>query len=195
MNVGVAERRWRQVIEHIPAVTYIDIVVAPGDVAWSSSARRSSDPRLRARAVPRRPRVLVLADPPRRPGAARGVGRARGRRRLDRSMRSTGCGRRTASYRWIHDTSTPVLRDDGQLDHFLGFMIDITERMQAQEARASGRGALPPARGANPGDHLHRVDRRALRADVGQQLPEPADRGGPRVPHRRTGSHRGSGSR
>ena len=36
-------------------------------------------------------------------------------------------------YRWIHDTSTPVLRDDGQLDHFLGFMIDITERMQAQE--------------------------------------------------------------
>ena len=28
----VAEQRWRQVIEHIPAVTYVDAVVAPGDV-------------------------------------------------------------------------------------------------------------------------------------------------------------------
>ena len=37
------------------------------------------------------------------------------------------------SVRWIHDTSTPVFRDDGSLDHFLGFMIDVTERMRAQE--------------------------------------------------------------
>jgi PAS domain S-box-containing protein len=36
--------------------------------------------------------------------------------------------------RWIHDTSTPVFREDGSLDHFLGFMIDITERLRAQEA-------------------------------------------------------------
>jgi PAS domain S-box-containing protein len=37
------------------------------------------------------------------------------------------------SYRWIHDTSTPIFRDDGTLDHFLGFAIDVTARMQAQE--------------------------------------------------------------
>ena len=37
------------------------------------------------------------------------------------------------SYRWIHDTSTPVFREDGTLDHFLGFAIDITAEMHAQE--------------------------------------------------------------
>ncbi len=36
------------------------------------------------------------------------------------------------SYRWVHDTSTVVLDRDGNIDHFLGFMTDITERKQAE---------------------------------------------------------------
>ena len=36
------------------------------------------------------------------------------------------------SYRWVHDTSTAVFDRDGLIDHFLGFMIDITERKHAE---------------------------------------------------------------
>jgi PAS domain S-box-containing protein len=34
---------------------------------------------------------------------------------------------------WVKDTSTAVLRDDGSLAYFQGFMIDITERKVAEE--------------------------------------------------------------
>jgi PAS domain S-box-containing protein len=128
-----AERRWQQVIEHIPAVTYTDVVVGPDDVRMEFVS-----PQVRS----------VLGYGPERfldePGfwfalihpddmarlETSGVLDAADVSTFDEVYRM-----RTADgeYRWIHDTSTPVFRDDGSLDHFLGFMLDITERMQAQE--------------------------------------------------------------
>ena len=129
----VAERRWRQVIEHIPAVTYVDAVVAPGDVRMEFVS-----PQVRAilgyepdrfLADPAFWFTLIHPDDLARLEAS-GVLEAADVSTFDEVYRMQATD---GVYRWIHDTSTPVLRDDGQLDHFLGFMIDLTERMQAQE--------------------------------------------------------------
>jgi PAS domain S-box-containing protein len=127
-----AERRWRQVIEHIPAVTYTDVVVDDGvrmefvspqirsvlgyepdgfladDGLWFSLIHPDDMARLEASGVLSAEDTSVF-DEVYRMRAADGT------------------------YRWIHDTSTPVFREDGALDHFLGFMLDVTERMDAQE--------------------------------------------------------------
>jgi PAS domain S-box-containing protein len=34
---------------------------------------------------------------------------------------------------WVHDTSTAVLREDGTLDYFLGFLTDVSSRRHAEE--------------------------------------------------------------
>ena len=129
----VAEQRWRQVIEHIPAVTYVDAVVAPSDVRMEFVSPQvhailGYDPD-RFLTDPAFWFTLIHPDDLARLEAS-GVLEAANVSTFDEVYRM-----RTAdgAYRWIHDTSTPVLRDDGQLDHFLGFMMDITERMQAQE--------------------------------------------------------------
>jgi PAS domain S-box-containing protein len=129
-----AERRWRQVIEHIPAVTYTDVVVGPNDVRMEFVS-----PQIRK----------VLGYDPERflddPGfwfslihpddfarlESSGVFEASDVGTFDEVYRMRAAD---GTDRWIHDTSTPVFREDGSLDHFLGFMIDITERMRAQEA-------------------------------------------------------------
>ena len=36
---------------------------------------------------------------------------------------------------WVRDTSTVVLREDGTVDHFLGFMTDVTARRSAEDER------------------------------------------------------------
>ena len=36
-------------------------------------------------------------------------------------------------YVWVHDTSTAVLREDGSLDYFLGFLTDVTSFHDAEE--------------------------------------------------------------
>jgi len=128
-----AEQRWRQVIEHIPAVTYSDVVAAPGDV--------------RMEFVSPQIRTILGYDPERfldDPGFWFSLIHPDDLARLESSgvLEATDVGTFDEVYRmraadgadrWIHDTSTPVFRDDGSLDHFLGFMIDITERMRAQE--------------------------------------------------------------
>ncbi|MGZ8629533.1 MAG: PAS domain-containing protein [Actinomycetota bacterium] len=128
-----AEHRWQQVVEHIPAVTYTDVVVAPGDVRMEfvspqvhavlgyESDRFIEDPSF----------WFSLIDP-------EDLARLEASGVLDSSDVSTfdevyRMRAADGTIRWIHDTSTPVFREDGSLDHFLGFMIDITERMQAQE--------------------------------------------------------------
>jgi PAS domain S-box-containing protein len=129
-----AERRWRQVIEHIPAVTYTDVVVGPNDVRMEFVS-----PQIRK----------VLGYDPERflddPGLWFSLIHPDDFARLESSgvFEASDVGTFDEVYRmratdgtdrWIHDTSTPVFREDGSLDHFLGFMIDITERMRAQEA-------------------------------------------------------------
>ncbi|MGZ8596840.1 MAG: PAS domain-containing protein [Actinomycetota bacterium] len=129
----VAERRWRQVIEHIPAVTYIDVVVAPGDVRMEfvspqvrsilgyEPERFLADPSFWFTLI--HPEDLTRLE-------ASGVLDAADLSRFDEVYRMRAAD---DTYRWIHDTSTPVVREDGELDHFLGFMMDVTERMHAQE--------------------------------------------------------------
>jgi len=128
-----AEQRWRQVIEHIPAVTYTDVVVGPDDV--------------RMEFVSPQIRTILGYDPERfldDPGFWFSLIHPGDLARLESSgvLEAADVGTFDEVYRmraadgtdrWIHDTSTPVFRDDGSLDHFLGFMIDITERMRAQE--------------------------------------------------------------
>ncbi|MDH5223744.1 MAG: PAS domain-containing protein [Actinomycetota bacterium] len=128
-----AEERWLQVIERIPAVTYNDVVLSPGDVRIGFMS-----PQIRT----------VLGYEPERfieePAFWFSVTHPEDLARLEASgvLEATNISTfdevyrmRAAdgSYRWIHDTSTPVLTDEGELDHFLGFMLDVTERMQAQE--------------------------------------------------------------
>jgi PAS domain S-box-containing protein len=128
-----AERRWRQVIEHIPAVTYTDVVVGPGEVRMGfvspqiqtilgyEPERFLEEPNLWFTLT--HPEDLARLE-------ASGVLDAADLSTFDEVYRMRAAD---GTYRWIHDTSTPVFRDDGELDHFLGFMIDITERMHAQE--------------------------------------------------------------
>jgi PAS domain S-box-containing protein len=128
-----AERRWRQVIEHIPAVTYTDIVVGPGDVRMGfvspqmkvvlgyEPERFLEEPRFWFSLI--HPEDLARLE-------ASGVLAAADVTTFDEVYRMRAAD---GTDRWIHDTSTPVFGDDGELDHFLGFMIDITERMHAQE--------------------------------------------------------------
>ena len=130
---GQAERRWREVIEHIPAVTYTDVVVAPNDVQMGfvspqihtmlghEPERFLEDPEFWFTLV--HPEDLARLQ-------ASGTLEASDASTFDEVYRM-----RTAdgSYRWIHDTSTPMFREDGTLDHFLGFAIDISARMHAQE--------------------------------------------------------------
>ena len=128
-----AERRWRQVIEHIPAVTYTDIVVGSGDVRMGfvspqmkvvlgyEPERFLEEPRFWFSLI--HPEDLARLE-------ASGVLDAADVTTFDEVYRMRAAD---GAYRWIHDTSTPVFGDDGELDHFLGFMIDITERMHAQE--------------------------------------------------------------
>jgi PAS domain S-box-containing protein len=128
-----AEQRWRQVIEHIPAVTYTDVVVAPGQVRMEfvspqirtilgyEPERFLEDPDLWFALT--EPEDLARLE-------ASGVLDASDVSTFDEVYRMRAAD---GSYRWIHDTSTPVFGDDGALDHFLGFMIDVTDRMHAQE--------------------------------------------------------------
>lgn len=128
-----AEQRWQQVIEHIPAVTYTDVIVAPGDVRMEfvspqistvlgyGPERFLADPRFWFSLID--PEDLARLE-------ASGVLDENDISTFDEVYRMRAAD---GSYKWIHDTSTPVLRDDGTLDHFLGFAIDITARMHAQE--------------------------------------------------------------
>jgi PAS domain S-box-containing protein len=128
-----AEHRWRQVIEHIPAVTYTDVVVSPGDVRMEFVSPQVSavlgfeperfieDPSFWFSLI--EPEDLARLE-------ASGVLDATDVSSFDEVYRMRAAD---GTIRWIHDTSTPVFREDGSLDHFLGFMIDVTERMDTQE--------------------------------------------------------------
>ncbi|MET0801966.1 MAG: PAS domain-containing protein [Actinomycetota bacterium] len=128
-----AERRWRQVIEHIPAVTYTDVVMGPDDVRMEfvspqvrailgyEPERFIDDPTLWISLIERDDLARLEAS---------GVLSASDVSTFDEVYRMRAAD---GTLRWIHDTSTPVFRDDGSLEHFLGFMIDITERKHAEE--------------------------------------------------------------
>ena len=128
-----ADRRWQQVIEHIPAIIYTDVVRAPGDVRMGFVS-----PQIRT-VLGYEPEQFIadpsfwftLIDP-------EDLARLEASGAMNESEVSTfddvyRMRAADGSYRWIHDTSTPVFREDGTLDHFLGFAVEITAEMHAQE--------------------------------------------------------------
>jgi PAS domain S-box-containing protein len=133
VELRTADRRWRQVIEHLPAVTYTDVVAGPDDVRMEFVS-----PQIRTVLGYEPERFLddasfwftLIHPEDLQRLESSGVLEASDVSTFDEVYRMRAAD---DTYRWIHDTSTPVFRDDGELDYFLGFMIDITERMRAQE--------------------------------------------------------------
>ena len=127
-----AEDRWGHVVRLIPAVTYSDEIGADGEVRMGFVSPQIEQ---------------VLGYPPERfledPDFWFGLMHPEDRQRLtDAGAFSTDdlepfdqeyrMRHADGSYRWVHDTSTAVFDRDGAIDHFLGFMTDITERKQAE---------------------------------------------------------------
>lgn len=127
-----AEDRWGHVVRLIPAVTYSDEITATGKVQMGFVSPQIE---------------RVLGYPPERfledPEFWFGLMHPEDRQRLtDAGAFSTDdlepfdqeyrMRHADGSYRWVHDTSTVVFDRDGAIDHFLGFMTDITERKQAE---------------------------------------------------------------
>ncbi len=78
---------------------------------------------------------------------------------------------------WVHDTSTAVLDEDGNLDYFLGFLTDVGSRHNAEAASARGRAHVPHDGRAEPGGLLH-PEHRSRRSDeiAARSTSDPAPR-------------------
>ena len=125
-----AERRYRQFVEQIPAVTYTDLptgdrmgFVSPQiqTILGLPSVAFLEDPELWQSLIHPEDHARLLAHDAFNPNDLTP---------FDEEYRM-----RTAdgSWVWVHDTSVPVLADDGSVEYFQGFMIDVTARKQAEE--------------------------------------------------------------
>ena len=126
------EARYRSVVERIPAVTYADVV--QGDVARMGFVSPQIETLLGY------PYERFLHDPEFwfeliHPEDAE---------RIDTEARAAGTDGSSfdQEYRmrhadgrwvWVHDTSTPVRSERGEITHFQGFMIDVTQRKEAEQ--------------------------------------------------------------
>jgi PAS domain S-box-containing protein len=132
------ERRYRALVENIPAVTYTDI---PVDAADHGAEIGFISPQIEP----------LLGYPVERfeqdPGFWFSVihpddlARLREQNAFDTSDTAPfdheyRMRRDDGQYVWVHDTSTAVFHADGSVDHFLGFMVDITERKEAERQLA-----------------------------------------------------------
>jgi PAS domain S-box-containing protein len=127
-----AETRYRDVIDHIPAVTYTDL---PGDhgAVIGFISRQIEDllgyPAERFRGDPDFWFSLIHPDDHDRiDEAARLAGRTHGR--FDAEYRMTAADGRVV---WVHDTSEPILDAAGDIRHWQGFLTDVTERRHAED--------------------------------------------------------------
>ncbi|HEV8565012.1 MAG TPA: PAS domain-containing protein [Actinomycetota bacterium] len=127
-----AETRYRDVIDHIPAVTYTDLPGENGAVIGFISHqieellgyppdRFQGDPDFWFS-------LIHPEDHDRIDEAARSAGRTQGRFDAEYRMRSAG-GREV----WVHDTSEPILDAAGAIRHWQGFLTDVTERRRAED--------------------------------------------------------------
>jgi PAS domain S-box-containing protein len=129
-----AEERWGQVVELIPAVTYSDVVdsdnlVRMGFVSPQVEELLGFPPERFLNDVGFWFSLIHPEDEARLQAA--GAFDAADTEPFDQEYRMRHAD---GSYRWVHDTSTAVFREDGSLDHFLGFMVDITEGKEAELA-------------------------------------------------------------
>jgi PAS domain S-box-containing protein len=127
-----AETRYRDVIDHIPAVTYTDLPGENGAVVGFISRQIEEllgYPAERFQGDPDFWFSLIHPhDHDRIDEAARLAGRTNGR--FDAEYRMQGADGREV---WVHDTSEPILDSQGNMRHWQGFLTDVTERRRAED--------------------------------------------------------------
>ena len=127
-----AETRYRDVIDHIPAVTYTDLPSENGAVIGFISHQIEEllgYPPERFQGDPDFWFSLIHPDDHDRiDEAARRAGRTHGR--FDAEYRMRGADGREV---WVHDTSEPIFDSAGDIRHWQGFLTDVTERRRAED--------------------------------------------------------------
>src|SRR5438876_1009404 len=127
-----AESRYRSVVERIPAVTYVDVMEPTGArMAFIS-------PQIEALLGYPYERYLADADfwfdlvHPDDRARMEAAASTAGRQGLafDEEYRMHHVD---GHWVWVHDTSSTVLRDDGSVAFFQGFMFDVTQRKEAEK--------------------------------------------------------------
>ncbi|MGZ4132928.1 MAG: PAS domain-containing protein, partial [Actinomycetota bacterium] len=131
-RVRAAEYRYRSVVERIPAVTYLDVVEPDGVRIGFMSPQIEG--------LLGYPADLFLGDPdfwfdivhPEDNDRIDEAARAAGRDNVafDEEYRMHHADGR---WIWIHDVSTPVRDDAGEVTHYQGFMTDVTRRKEAEQ--------------------------------------------------------------
>ena len=128
-----AEDRWGHVVELIPAVTYSDELDSDNIVRMGFVSPQIEQilgfPPERFLEDARFWFSLMHPDDRARLEAA-GAFNAEDTEPFDEEYRMRAAD---GTYRWVHDGSQAIYRDDGSVDYFLGFMTDITERRAAQD--------------------------------------------------------------
>jgi PAS domain S-box-containing protein len=132
-----AEARYREVVETIPAVTYVD---EPGDGEHGPTARMTfvspQIERLLGVAAERFVEDQSLWTSLMHPDDLAAL-------RASGALQVTNTEPFDAEYRmrhadgywiWVHDFTTAVFADDGSVAYFQGFLIDATERHEAERA-------------------------------------------------------------
>ena len=145
-----AQDDYRRFVEHIPAVTYTDVV----DPATRRAHMGFVSPQIEG--LLGHPRQRFLEDPgfwfslvhPDDLSRVQTAAEADAPFDEEYRMRTADGG-----YVWVHDSSTPVL-EDGRLLYWQGFAIDVTDRREGRAASAAGGGAGARDHRADAGDHL-----------------------------------------
>ena len=132
-RLRATEARYRSVVEQIPAVTYFD-VVGPDAVHLGFVSPQIEEllgyPFERFLADAEFWFSLVHPDDEARVDQA---ARASGNDLVgfDQEYRMRHADGRWV---WVHDTTKPVLGEDGEVTHFQGFLLDVTARHETEEA-------------------------------------------------------------
>jgi PAS domain S-box-containing protein len=133
-EVRRSERRYRQLVERLPGITYTDEVPVEGgptvqafvspqviDILGYPPERFTNDPEFWFSVM--HPEDLGRLK-------AAGAFDSEDTSLFDEEYRMIAADGRTV---WVHDSSIPIFAPDGSLEYFLGFTIDITERKLAEE--------------------------------------------------------------
>ena len=172
-----AERRYREIVERTPAVTYQEM---PTDGEWGATVVFVS-PQVEA----------MLGYTPEQwssdPGFWVSVTHPDDLERIHaESSEVVESGKLwRADYRmihrdgrvvWIHDEAILVTDDDGTARYWQGFMLDVTEQRETAERLGGNGGQVPGHRRTGPCGDLHAGDRRGRPRAVGHGVHQRAQR-------------------
>ncbi len=152
-----AEARYRALVEHIPAVVYTETPRRrPGAVLHQPAGRAGLRLDRRRVAVDARTSGST-ASIPTTCEAVLEVDRRSNETHEPYSM-DYRFRHRDGRWMWVRDEAMFLPEPEGE-GYWQGFLLDITERKEAEVALARGRAEVPDDRRAEPGDLLHAGDR------------------------------------